>query len=273
MNYEKTQECNQSGGCGDGPQKQGSEKGYDQGRADSGSKKGVGDKTAMRSAESRIGEKYGRLRLVTVLGRRMYGRQMKTMCEARCDCGKTITIMVESLASGNTKSCGCLQIDASTQTCLARTKHGMTKQSSPYRDLYDIWKGLIRRCHNSRSRAYANYGGRGVRVCEKWRASIEDFIADMGPRPSGASIDRINNDGDYEPGNCRWATRRQQALNTRRNVKINWQGQVMCMSEFAERCGVTRRVISRRLAAGWSADRIAALGTESKTTTRKAVVL
>ncbi len=116
------------------------------------------------------------------------------------------------------------------------------------------------RCTNERNKFFHNYGGRGITVCDRWRDSFENFLADMGPRPSEQhSIDRIDNNGNYEPGNCRWATKKQQLHNLRRNHFMTFNGETLVMAEWARRIGATPQGIIARLNNGWSDER--ALGT------------
>ena len=118
----------------------------------------------------------------------------------RCDCGNETSVMLTNLKTGKTSSCGCN---------LPR-KHGYGKTPT-----YRSWYSMRDRCNNSRHVKYRLYGGRGVKVCERWNTDFLNFLADMGERPPGTSIDRINGDGDYEPGNCRWASSKTQATNVR----------------------------------------------------------
>ncbi len=112
---------------------------------------------------------------------------------------------------------------------------------------------MLARCYDEHCAWYRRYGGRGIRVCERWRASFAAFFDDMGPRPGhGYSIERIDNDGDYEPGNVRWATAREQARNTRRNRLITVGGRTQCVAAWAEERGVRPQLISTRLSRGWS---------------------
>ena len=118
---------------------------------------------------------------------------------------------------------------------------------------YGIWCDIKKRCHTQSSHAYADYGGRGIRVCERWRTDFAQFFADMGPRPSAdRQIDRIDNDGNYEPGNCRWATRIEQARNKRNNVFLTHWGRRLTIAEWAEETGFTDKQIQSRLKLGWS---------------------
>jgi len=128
----------------------------------------------------------------------------------KCDCGKTVSVWLSHIKSGHTRSCGCL----ATATLIERSfVHGHTS-GNKFSGEYHSWSSMLTRCLNSRSNAYKYYGGRGITVCERWRV-FENFLADMGPRPSGFSLDRINVNENYEPSNCRWATASMQSKNRR----------------------------------------------------------
>jgi hypothetical protein len=128
----------------------------------------------------------------------------------------------------------------------ARTKHGMYRTR-----VYRQWQQMIQRCYNPNSSRYARYGGRGVTVCDRWRSSFDAFYADMGDVPDGMSIDRINNDRGYEPGNCRWATPQQQANNRRTNVLIEHEGLELTIAEWARHLGLPYHWIKHRYSKGW----------------------
>lgn len=139
--------------------------------------------------------------------------------KCRCDCGTVIEVVTESLNSGNSKSCGCLSRDLSVERS---TIHGMS--GSP---TWSSWKAMIARCTNPNSKGYPHYGGRGITVCTSWLSSFENFYSDMGDRPEGMSIDRRDNDGNYDPSNCRWASSTTQNRNTtvlQRNNSSGYRG-------------------------------------------------
>ena len=117
---------------------------------------------------------------------------------------------------------------------------------------YGIWTNMIYRCHNPNCDAYERYGGRGIEVCPRWRESFENFLSDMGFRPSpDYSLDRIDNDGDYEPGNVQWASSKEQMCNRRGNVKLTYQGKTQALSEWAEEKNLGENTLRARLNYGW----------------------
>ncbi len=172
--------------------------------------------------------------------------------ECECDFGGGRANHLFRLRSGNTKSCGCLaherRVKWGQKNGGGNTTHGGTGTPE-----YSTWSGMRARCLNPKSPSYRNYGGRGITICEQWVESFPTFCKDMGPRPSeDHSIDRINNEGNYEPSNCRWATRQEQGRNTRKNVMVTHGGETLCVSEWAERYGVRSSLLNSRLKAGWS---------------------
>lgn len=160
----------------------------------------------MRAAPDLTGLRFSRL---VVVGR-LAPQSGTVMYECVCDCGRTHRTSGHSLRSQRVKSCGCLN----QEMRLARNyRHGMARRGELSPE-YGVWQAVIARCTNPKNKRWAWYGGRGVRICQRWRHDFAAFLADMGPRPSPHhSIDRINSDGDYEPGNCRWASPREQYMN------------------------------------------------------------
>lgn len=157
-----------------------------------------------------------------------------------CECGNVSCKERYNLISGNTKSCGCLRKKMPTEELVLRM----------------IRSCMINRCHSPGDTRYKSYGGRGIKVCKRWRNSYVDFREDMGYRPSDKhSIGRIDNNKGYSPDNCRWETRKQQQRNMRSNTKITFQGKTMCIAEWAEELGIRANTISTRLHRNWSIER------------------
>lgn len=157
-----------------------------------------------------------------------------------CNCGKEVAVREKDLKAKHrpTKSCGCIR-----HTTKPSLKHGLTKSK-----VYDSWRASIKRCHNPKNHAYHLYGGRGIKVCDRWRYSFDAFLEDMGhPPTSRHSLDRIDTNGDYEPGNCRWATQLEQSNNQRTNRRITFQGETLTIAEWSRRTGIKPQTIRMRL--------------------------
>jgi hypothetical protein len=188
------------------------------------------------------GHVFSRLTAVRRLGRATNGVAI-WLC--RCECGNEKEVTQSNLVSGNVRSCGCLVIDTFTT-------HAMTDSAE-----YRAWCHMKERCSNRRVHNYHRYGGRGIRVCDRWVDSFENFLADMGPRPSPEySLDRFPDpDGNYEPGNCRWATVTQQTRNRRTNRILAFDGREQTLTDWCEELDLVPSIVSTRLRRGWTVQR------------------
>lgn len=151
------------------------------------------------------------------------------------------------LVAGRTRSCGCARENAHVASASANKTHGMSSRPE-----YAVWLEMKRRCTKPTHPRYPDYGGRGIQVCDRWLDSFQNFWDDMGPRPPWMSIERRNNDGDYTPENCVWATRKEQNRNRRSNRKVTFRGRDMLLVEAAEMAGLPYRRIVERLSEGWT---------------------
>lgn len=189
------------------------------------------------------GSSFGRLTVV----RYSHKKGAKFMWLCRCECGKQSIVSRSDLTTGHTASCGCLLIETTRARSIT---HGETANGKVSKEFL-TWCSMIGRCRRPSCKFYYRYGGRGIKVCKRWN-SFDNFLADMGRRPSPRhSLDRINNDGDYTPSNCRWATKMQQASNTSRNHWVSAFGVRKTLSQWSRRYGLGIPVIIRRLKMGW----------------------
>lgn len=186
---------------------------------------------------------------VTVL-KFSHEEKLRRYFECRCYCGKEFVVNIHHLNHGQTKSCGCL-LKEYLATGDSRRSHG--KRKTPE---YNSWAGMIQRCTNPENHNYSSYGGRGISVCDRWINSSENFLADMGERPSkDHSLHRIDNDGPYDPSNCCWATKKEQARARRSSRYVEVNGIMMTLAEAAESRGMPLHTLWSRLANGWSIDK------------------
>lgn len=167
------------------------------------------------------------------------------MVRVRCDCGTEKIIKLASLRL-DTKSCGCKKSDLLLKV---HRKHGHAS-GDKYSSTYQRWQGMKQRCLNQNSLEFHRYGDRGIKICDRWLHSFENFLADMGNAPDGAYIDRINNDGNYEPSNCRWVSSKESASNRSTNRRIMLDGLFLTVTQHAERIGVSPACITAREKAG-----------------------
>jgi hypothetical protein len=200
------------------------------------------------------GKTFGRLTVVEEAGRSNAG---KVLWRCTCECGNETVVVGGDLRSGRTTSCGC----GIREATVARSRtHGQSGTR-----LYRIWCAMITRTTNPNFDRYADYGGRGITVCPEWRESFEAFVRDMGPSYADhLTIDRVDVDGNYEPGNCRWATYKEQARNTRRNRYLTFRGRTKAVAEWAEVLGLKPQAVIDRLDdSGWSVERALTTGADS----------
>lgn len=205
-----------------------------------------------------VGQKFGQW---TVIRRGPTLSYWRVTWLCRCSCGTERNVVQNSLKAGLSNSCGCTKAEKIGAAARLRIKHGGARWQSATgkrKDSeYHIWLGMRSRCSNPNSTAYADYGGRGIKVCDRWQNDYAAFLADVGKRPSPAySIDRINNDGNYEPSNVRWATDEQQGRNKRNNRRLTYQGKTLTVSEWAEGLGIRRGLLTGRIKAGWTDEEI-----------------
>lgn len=181
--------------------------------------------------ENYIGRKFTRL---TVLSFAYKAKDRREFWNFKCDCGKVITRSKQNVIRSiqNTRSCGCL-----------RFSHGLSHTPE-----YRTWMVMMNRCYNPANIGYYLYGGRGIRVCNRWKKSVEKFVKDMGKKPSPKhTIDRIDTNGDYRPSNCRWVTQAVQNRNTRTNRMITFQGITLCVTDWAKKIGISYPALWHRL--------------------------
>jgi len=181
------------------------------------------------------GQRFGRW-LVIKRANSMNGN-IRWLC--RCACGTEKTVDGAALRREDSTSCGCRWGEN------LRT-HGMCTTKT-----YRIWASMKQRCADLNCKSYKNYGGRGICVCERWIESFPNFLSDMGESPKGCWLDRIDNNSHYSPTNCRWATPRQQANNTRRNVFVAVAGETLTVSQWARRNGLRPHTVHARIRRGW----------------------
>lgn len=192
------------------------------------------------------GKKFGRLTAI----HRVENIDRATVWLFKCDCGKEKEIRLTQVLYPNhpkrTYSCGCLNDELKR----ARAKHGAARNyhNTVLSGEYKSWQEMKYRCLNKNSMSYRHYGGRGITVCDRWLHSFENFLSDMGRKPGAQySIDRVDNNGNYEPGNCRWATPMEQGGNTRCNKWIEYKGERMIQNDWARKFGMTTKLFFQRM--------------------------
>lgn len=197
------------------------------------------------------GQMYGFLTVISVERVPRNPKGFYLCCKCKCRCGNETLAAAHNIVSGHTTSCGCFKRELIR---IRSTTHGgsVGRKPSP---TYNSWSCMIQRCTNLNNPDFKNYGGRGITVCERWRR-FENFLADMGERPPGLTIERINNNGNYEPGNCKWDTRTVQRNNTRRNRILIYNGKSQCTAFWSIETGLPRQAIYNRVVVyGWTVER------------------
>ncbi len=165
----------------------------------------------------------------------------------RCRCGNILQLTPSRLKKR--RSCGCATMEICTKVNIT---HGMTNAKG-----FRTWEAMISRCYKEKDLNYHNYGGRGITVCERWKGSFVEFYKDMGPRPDKHSIERINNNGNYEPGNCKWATMKEQGNNRRNNIRVKCIGLELTLWEWSKITGISVDLYRDRVKEGrWDLQRI-----------------
>lgn len=193
------------------------------------------------SAKDMTGQKFHRL---TILSRVENDKHGNAVWLCRCDCGVEKTVMGAPIRSGKTTSCGC----TNREIVRAQKTHGASGTKN-----YKAWFGMLQRCGNPNHAKWHRYGARGISVCDRWK-SYENFLEDMGERPEGMTLDRENNDGNYEPGNCRWASQMTQGNNRGNNRIFEIDGKNLTLSEASRAYGIHKDVARSRLSSGWGVD-------------------
>jgi len=197
----------------------------------------------MGKREDLSGRMFGRLKAIEIDWERT---KRRTYWLCRCECGNKKSVRSDCLKRGQVKSCGCLK-DEQDEKNLGRETHGMTGTR-----LYGIWLGMKARCYNPKKKRYDNYGGRGIEVCDEWQNDFEAFMLwakDNGYK-NNLTIDRINNDGNYSPENCRWSTNKKQANNRSSNINIEYRGKEYTLLQIAEKLNLNSKMLYERYRKG-----------------------
>jgi len=195
------------------------------------------------------GGKFGRLTVISETEPIVFpsGKKRQFMCQ--CECGKNKPFTAQSLINGKSQSCGCLRGEKLRDKNM-KHGHSIGGKRSPE---HSAWHSMLQRCKNPKHKRYAEWGGRGIKVCERWE-TFANFLADMGKRPSlKHSVDRFpDTNGNYEPSNCRWATNKEQCNNKRNNHLLTFNGKTQTLTQWAEETGIKYSALSDRILSGWS---------------------
>lgn len=191
-----------------------------------------------------VGEVFGRLTVIEL--KEIRNEKAYWLC--KCECGNPVFVPTYRLRNGNTQSCGCLQKE---RTSKAKIVHGQAQSPE-----YSSWTNMKDRCLNPKNIGYGDYGGRGIKVCKRWRKSFEEFFKDMGPRPTlKHTLDRKDPDGNYEPNNCRWATPEEQGNNKRNTRRFEYRGDFLTISQLARKYNKDPKLVLERMNKGWNLEK------------------
>jgi len=204
--------------------------------------------------KSLVGKHFTRLVVIKRAPNKPGCAKVRWLCA--CTCGTVVAVQADSLVSNHTKSCGCLHKE---RAAMCNTTHGHAKPGA-HSVTYNAWVRMRSRCYCATNNDYHHYGGRGIVVCKRWRISFENFLADMGERPQGLSLERMNNSGNYTPTNCKWATQTEQVHNRRPNHNahmLTCYGETKCVAAWVRDSRVAALNLSdvtllARLRRGWS---------------------
>lgn len=197
------------------------------------------------SVRDLTGYVFGRLTIIKYLGSDKHNKS-KWLCKCSCPLGKEVEVMASNLTNGNTQSCGCIRLERSIE---ASQTHRMTGTPE-----YHSWWSMRARCYDKNNNRYERYGGRGIKVCERWLQDKQNFFDDMGPQPKDGkryTIERIDSNGDYTPENCKWATYEEQANNTSTNRWIEYNGQKFTIAQLAKKFNINPSIFLSRIDNGW----------------------
>lgn len=201
----------------------------------------------MSKVKNLIGKKFGLLTVESLAGRSEL-RQIVWNC--KCSCGEKIMVFGNNMKNGHTQSCGCLRLNFG----MSKITHGHSRKGRVSKT-YKTWKGMKERCQRVKNKHFKYYGGRGIKVCPRWK-KFQNFISDMGIAPIGMQIERKNNNGNYEPSNCKWVTQTEQANNKSTSVRISFNGLTLTAAQWSRRLGLNEKKIYSRAAKGWKPKKI-----------------
>ncbi|WP_312999668.1 hypothetical protein [Leclercia sp.] len=208
----------------------------------------------MTAALNLVGKRSGKL---VAIKRQQSDKRGSVKWLCQCDCGNQSLVIASNFKKGQSKSCGCSQYGK-------KHGHAIDGEETP---TYQTWLHMRQRCLNTSNDAYENYGGRGIGICKEWD-SFEKFLTDMGQRPDGMTIDRIDNNKGYYKENCRWADKKTQLTNKRNNHRVEWHGNSYTISQLSSMCGIGHQVLSSRLRLSWSVDKAITTPVKKKSTNR-----